>query len=58
MTIDDCVDYILTAPEVVKNFDVVSFCKCQGKNALRFKKDNQWNYLYYINNYFKQAQNF
>ena len=39
MTIDDCVDYILTAPEVVKNFDVVSFCKCQGKNALRFKKE-------------------
>ncbi len=38
MTIDDCVDYILTAPEVVKNFDVVSFCKCQGKNALRLKK--------------------
>ena len=38
MTIDDCIDYILIAPEVVKNFDVVSFCKCQGKNALRFKK--------------------
>ena len=39
MTIDDCVDYILTTPEVVKDFDVVSFCRCQEKNALRFKKN-------------------
>lgn len=39
MTIDDCVDYILTAPEVVKNFDAVSFYRCQEKNALRFKKN-------------------
>ena len=39
MAIDDCVDYILTASEVVKDFDVVSFCRCQEKNALRFKKN-------------------
>ena len=39
MTIDDCVNYILIAPEVVKNFDAVSFYRCQEKNALRFKKN-------------------
>ena len=38
MTIDDCVNYILTASKVVKNFDVVSFSKYNEKNGLRFKK--------------------
>ncbi len=38
MTIDDCVNYILIAPEVVKNFDAVSFSKYNEKNGLRFKK--------------------
>lgn len=49
MTINDCVDYILTAPEVVKNFDAVSFYRCQEKNALRFKKNiNENTYIVFL----------